>query len=194
MTPAGDYHPDDPQTGHAYDGITEYDNPTPGWWSWIFVGTIVFSILYFAVAMMSNGGLSPLASYEAAQQDEMKRQYGELGTLANDDASVLKLMKDPKWIGVGQSLYNTNCVACHGKAGGGVTAPNLTDDHWMYVKSPKDIVDVVLNGRKNGAMPAWKNTLRGPEPLIVSAYVASLRGTNAPGKGTEGEVIPKWEK
>jgi hypothetical protein len=29
---------------HEYDGIEEYDNPLPGWWSWIFVATIVFSV------------------------------------------------------------------------------------------------------------------------------------------------------
>lgn len=183
----------DPMTDHAYDGILEYDNPTPGWWTWIFVGTIVFSVLYFMVAIMSGGGMSPVASYNASLERELRKQYGELSDLKNDDASVLKLMHDAKWLRVGESIFNTNCVACHGKGGGGVTAPNLTDDHWIWVKSPADIVDVVVNGRKNGAMPAWKNTLRGPEPLIVSAYVASLRGSGATGRGPEGTVIPNWK-
>ncbi len=183
----------DPLTDHAYDGIMEYDNPTPGWWTWIFVGTFIFSVIYFMIATMSDGAISPLASYDSALREELKKQYGELGDLANDDASVLKLMKDEKWVNVGAALYNTNCVACHGKTGGGVTGPNLTDDNWLWVKTPKDIVDVVLNGRKNGAMPAWKNNLRGPEPLIVSAYVASLRGNGATGKGPEGNVVPNWK-
>ncbi len=180
-------------TDHAYDGIMEYDNPTPGWWSWIFVGSIVFSIVYYLVSVMSDGGLDPKLGYAADLQNELKKQYGVLGDMQNDDASVLKLMADEKWVKVGESLFNGNCVACHGKTGGGVTGPNLTDDSWIHVKTPKDIVDVVLNGRKNGAMPAWKNTLRGPEPLLVSAYVASLRGTNASGKGPEGEKIPTWK-
>ena len=38
--------PDDPLTGHDYDGIQEYDNPLPGWWKWMFVGSIVFSLFY----------------------------------------------------------------------------------------------------------------------------------------------------
>ena len=31
--------PDDPLTGHDYDGIQEYDNPLPGWWKWLFVAS-----------------------------------------------------------------------------------------------------------------------------------------------------------
>ena len=27
-------------TDHAYDGIQEYDNPLPGWWTYTFVATI----------------------------------------------------------------------------------------------------------------------------------------------------------
>ncbi len=180
-------------TDHHYDGIMEYDNPTPGWWTWIFVGTVIFSAVYFFVAETSGGALSAIYAYESAQREELKRQYGELGDLANDDKSVLTLMKSEKWQKVGEAIYATNCVACHGRSGGGVTAPNLTDDSYIYVKKPADIVDVVLNGRKNGAMPAWKNTLRGPEALIVSSYVANLRGKNESGKGPEGNAIPAWE-
>ncbi len=33
-------------TDHAYDGIQEFDNPLPGWWKWMFVATIVFSVFY----------------------------------------------------------------------------------------------------------------------------------------------------
>ncbi len=189
---SNDSLPETPLTGHAYDGIAEYDNPTPGWWTWIFVVTIVFSAIYFFIAVMSGGQVGPLASYEYDQREELKRQYGELAAYGHDDESINKLKAEEKWMKVGEAIYNTNCVACHGKTGGGVTAPNLTDDHWLYVKSQKDIIDVVENGRKNGAMPAWKNTLRGPESLIVSAYVAKLRGTKAAGKGPEGELIPAW--
>ena len=29
---------------HEYDGIREYDNPTPGWWVMLFILTIIFSV------------------------------------------------------------------------------------------------------------------------------------------------------
>ena len=32
---------------HEYDGIREYDNPTPGWWHIIFIATAVFAFFYF---------------------------------------------------------------------------------------------------------------------------------------------------
>ena len=46
-------------TDHLYDGIMEYDNPTPGWWHLIFFGTIVFSLLYFPVYHFSPLILTP---------------------------------------------------------------------------------------------------------------------------------------
>ena len=31
---------------HNYDGIQEYDNPMPGWWSWIFILSGVYGVIY----------------------------------------------------------------------------------------------------------------------------------------------------
>jgi cytochrome c oxidase cbb3-type subunit 3 len=45
-------------------------------------------------------------------------------------------------------------------------------------------------------MPAWKNDLLPVEQVIVSAYVASLRGKNLPsvgGRPAEGDKIAPWE-
>jgi cytochrome c oxidase cbb3-type subunit III len=39
---------------------------------------------------------------------------------------------------------------------------------------------VIADGAGNGAMPAWRNRLHPNELLLVSAYVASLRGQNLP--------------
>ena len=39
--------PEDPLTGHDYDGIQEYDNPLPGWWKWLLIASIVFTPPYF---------------------------------------------------------------------------------------------------------------------------------------------------
>lgn len=37
---------DDGTTGHAYDGIQEYDRPLPKWWLVIFFGTMAWALLY----------------------------------------------------------------------------------------------------------------------------------------------------
>jgi len=31
---------------HSYDGIQEFDNPLPGWWKWLFWGSIAYSFVY----------------------------------------------------------------------------------------------------------------------------------------------------
>ena len=42
-------------------------------------------------------------------------------------------------------------------------------------------------------MPAWQNRLHPNEIVMVSAYVASLRGQNKDGpRGEEGSVIDPW--
>lgn len=51
-------------TGHEYDGIEEYDNPMPGWWSWIFAATIAFSAVYFLFATLAGDQVGAVAEYE----------------------------------------------------------------------------------------------------------------------------------
>jgi hypothetical protein len=46
MSDASAPRPDGQLLDHVYDGIREYDNPLPGWWSWFFIATIVFSAGY----------------------------------------------------------------------------------------------------------------------------------------------------
>ena len=38
---------DDGTTGHAYDGIKEYDKPLPKWWLVIFFGSIIWGVAYW---------------------------------------------------------------------------------------------------------------------------------------------------
>ena len=35
---------DDPLTDHSYDGILEYDNPLPGWWTFFVLGVDRFFV------------------------------------------------------------------------------------------------------------------------------------------------------
>ena len=181
-----------PEGGHAdhtYDGITEYDNPIPAWWTWTFVGTIVFSVLYWFVATLTGGQLSPVAYYDRDVVAELKRQGGPL---KGDATTLFRLMKDDDSLKAGQSIFATNCVSCHNRDGSGLIGPNLTDDLYINVEKIADIVDVVTKGRKNGAMPAWGNRLSPNEIVQVAAYAASLRGKHLPGKPPEGKAIPAW--
>jgi cytochrome c oxidase cbb3-type subunit 3 len=185
----------DPLTPHDYDGIREFDNPTPGWWHLIFVGSIIFSIFYYVFFQFSPVAWTPHDVHAAAEIANLKKQFSELGTLAQDEPTMLRMMNDPKWLSVGQSVFRSNCVSCHADKGQGIVGPNLTDNHFKNIKKLTDICTVVSNGAANGAMPAWKINLHPNEIVLVSAYVATMRGQNIP--GGRGQIIgdteiPAW--
>ncbi len=93
-----------------------------------------------------------------------------------------------------QTVYKTNCISCHGRDGEGKVGPNLTDDFYKNVSKIEDIARVINKGAGNGAMPAWATRIHPNEVVLVSAYVASLRGSTPAGeaKGPEGNQIPAW--
>ncbi len=85
---------------------------------------------------------------------------------------------------LGESVYNTNCVVCHGADGKGneqMGAPNLIDDVWLYgvagAQTPEDLPAIlrqtVRNGRA-GVMPAHAQTLKPERIHLLAAYVYSL--------------------
>lgn len=182
-------------TGHEYDGIKEYDNPTPSWWTWFFILTIGFSAVYLFVMFAGGDQLSPEAFYRRDATEQLKQQYGQLAGVKPDAPTLIRLSKDEKWVRVGESIFKANCASCHGIDASGMTAPNLTDDSFIHIKKVEDTADVVINGRKNGAMPAWSQRLQPVEQVLVSAYVVSRRGKNLPsmgGRPAEGEKIDPW--
>ena len=185
--------PDDPLTGHAYDGIQEFDNPLPGWWKWMFIGSILFAFPYAAYYHGGGEGRSAAAHYDQALAANIRLQFAEIGELSLDRESVVKFLYEPSWLRVGQTVFKTNCVSCHGADGGGLVGPNLTDDHYKNVKDIGDILTVLQNGANAGAMPAWKNRMSANELVLAASYVASLRGTEAANpKPAEGRVIDPW--
>lgn len=182
---------------HEYDGIREYDNPTPGWWHMIFLGTVIFSVLYVVFWHFSPAAWTIEEAWAERQIREDKRMFGSIGELKPDGPTILGLMQDEKMMSIASGLFIGNCVQCHGPdggAGGGAyPGVNLTDDAYKSVRVVEDIYQVLNKGANNGAMPAWETRLGQNERIILSAYVARLRGTPAKnGKPPEGEVIPAW--
>jgi cytochrome c oxidase cbb3-type subunit 3 len=179
-------------TDHAYDGIQEYDNPLPGWWKWMFVGTIVFSVFYAMYFHIGAPGRTILDQYDSELAANTRLQFQEIGDLQPNASTLVEYMNKDNWLKVGAVVYKTNCVSCHGQKAEGKVGPNLTDDSYKNVRKIEDIARVINEGAGKGAMPAWSNRLHPNEVVLVSAYVASLRGTNAEGKGPEGSEIPPW--
>lgn len=180
-------------TGHAYDGIQEYDNPTPGWWHLLFWGTIFFSAIYGAFFHFSEFAWDEHQVLGRDQTAYFARLFGDLGELEGTPDTLTALMADPKWMAVGQSIFARNCTQCHGAEGGGVNGPNLTDDSYKNLKTIQDVFRVVTEGVVEKGMPAWKSRLQQNERIVVAAYAANLRGkTAAAGKPAEGDFIPPW--
>lgn len=178
---------------HEYDGIREYDNPTPGWWHAIFIATMLFSLLYFAFYHLSPMSNSIQDSWNKAKIAENKRIFGKIGDLAADEATIIKMSKDDAMMGIAKGMFVGNCASCHASDGGGINGVNLCDDNYKNVKKIEDIHKVIELGANNGAMPPWGARLSQNERVLLAAYVKNLRGTKpASPKAPEGEVIPPW--
>lgn len=179
-------------TDHSYDGIQEFDNPLPGWWKWMFIGSIIFSVFYAMYFHIGAPGRSVIDGYDMALDASMRKQFETLGDLKPDAATIVKFSQDDSWRKVGASVFRANCVSCHGRNAEGQVGPNLTDEYYKNVRQVEDIAKVIIKGAGNGAMPAWSTRLNETEIVLVSAYVASLRGQNVPGKNPDGIEIAPW--
>ncbi|TWU55251.1 cbb3-type cytochrome c oxidase N-terminal domain-containing protein [Rubripirellula reticaptiva] len=177
---------------HAYDGIEEYDNPLPGWWKWLFVGCIAFSPFYWMFYHGGAAGRSVEDQYGIALAANTRLQFAEIGELSPDEATIVKYMHKDSWVKVGESVFKANCISCHGRDGEGKIGPNLTDEMFKNVNKIEDIAKVINEGAGGGAMPKWSNRLHPNEVVLVSAYVASLRGKDLAGRIPEGKKIAEW--
>ncbi len=182
--------PRDILTDHEYDGIREYDNPTPGWWWAIFWVTILFTPPYFLIVLAAQGVLSPQGQYERAKTAAIAMKFGEIGELAPDTQTILEYAEKPEWMAFAKNIYAGKCAQCHGGNGQGMSGPNLTDELYINVQKLEDIYDVIANGRNNNAMPAWKNQLHANEMVLLSSYVTTLRGQNLPGRAVDPRAKP----
>lgn len=178
---------------HEYDGIREYDNPTPGWWHLIFFGTVLFSAVYGLFWEFSPLATSIQAAWEQRQVEEYKRVFGAIGNLEPDERTILTMAENPQMLAIAKGIFVGNCAACHASDGGGINGPNLTDDAYKNVTNLPGLFAVITKGANNGAMPAWENRLGKNERVIVAAFVATLRGTRpANSKAPEGIPIDPW--
>lgn len=179
-----------PLLGHSYDGIQEYDNPLPGWWTFLFWVCIAFSLPYVAYYHWGEG---TLVAAEFAQDDAQlkKRRAAEALATPVTDEGLRTLAKDAEAMALARALFATKCVTCHGPEGQGFIGPNLTDDYWKNGHRPLDQYKVIREGVAGTGMKAWDSELRPEEVRVLAAYIGTLRGTNPPNpKAPEGTKAP----
>ena len=163
--------------GHSWDGIEEYNNPLPRWWFYMFIVTMVVGVVYLLV-YPGLGDFKGLAGWTSQNQYEKEveaanKQYGELYAKFAK-MPVEQLAKDPQAQRIGQNLFNTYCIQCHGSdAKGSKGFPNLTDTDWLWGGTPEKISETISKGRV-GVMAAWGPTLGEERVKDVANYVLSL--------------------
>lgn len=108
----------------------------------------------------------------AAQIDQVAEYVLSLTNRATDAAKAE----------AGQTVYEENCVACHGENGVGsvaagieVGAPPLNTAAWVFGGDKATLVETITNGR-NGVMPAWSKRLDDVTIKQLAVYVHNLGG------------------
>lgn len=186
-------------TGHQWDGIEELNNPLPRWWLWVFYATIVwgigYTIAYPAWPMVSSATAGYLGwstrgdvAIEIAEAEAANAEINaqlvsvDINEIANDPELQIYARSS------GEAVFNTWCVQCHGREGGGfVGYPTLSDDDWLWGGTMEDIHLTIRHGIRNevdpdarwSQMPAFgrDELLETQEIEQVVNYVMSLSGS-----------------
>lgn len=186
----------DQTMGHAFDGIEEYDNPLPRWWFLLFIGTLVFGILYLVLYPGLGNWKGVLPGYEGGwtQEKQWEREVSQAdekyGPIFAKYAamSVEQVAQDPQAVKMGARLFANYCAICHGSdAKGSLGFPNLADQHWRWGGDATSIKTSILNGRI-AAMPAWGQAIGEEGVKNVAAFVRNeLAGLPLP-EGTDADL------
>ncbi|MBE5529344.1 cytochrome c oxidase, cbb3-type subunit III [Laribacter hongkongensis] len=166
--------------GHVWDdNLEEYNNPLPKWWMWMFVLTLVFGIVYL-VLYPGLGTFKGIRGWTSVGQYKSERAEAEAKYQPLYDAYLKQDIKtvaaDPKAHEMGQRLFQTYCMQCHGAdARGAKGFPNLTDNDWLWGGDAATIHTTIAAGRV-GAMPAWGAAFGEEKVKDAANYVMSLSG------------------
>jgi cytochrome c oxidase cbb3-type subunit 3 len=172
---------DQPETmGHVWDeDLEEFNNPLPRWWMVLFYLTLLFGAVYL-VLYPGLGTWKGLRNWSSVGQynEERAQAEAQFTPLYNRYLTMdLKtLAADPQARDMGQRLFQTYCVQCHGSdARGAKGFPNLVHHDWQYGGDPQTIETTIQHGR-HGQMPAFGAAFGEEKVKDVANYVLSLSG------------------
>ena len=83
----------------------------------------------------------------------------------------------PELVPRGETVFATNCAACHGEHGQGrpeLFFPMLASQHYTYLLREIDLILSGQRGNSNPAMPPILQTLSTDDKRAVAAYLAQL--------------------
>lgn len=119
------------------------------------------------------------ASFYAAITEGRGEMPAFRNTLTSDERwdvvfYVWRFSTSADTLAIGQRLYETNCVACHGAEGTGevLGAADFTDLRFVDDQAPRDFYLIVTQGK--GSMPAWQSRLSQDERWAVIDYLRAF--------------------
>jgi len=180
-------------SGHVWDeDLTEYNNPLPRWWAWLFYITIAFSLGYLVLypGLGSYGGTLGWTQLKQLEE-ETQAANARFGPVYEKFAAqdVATLAKAPEALAIGQKLFLNHCAQCHASDGRGSRGfPNLADKDWLWGGTPEAIKASITDGRA-GVMPPLGAAVGGDEGATdVAHYVLKLAGRTHDGlRAVNGE-------
>lgn len=178
---------------HEYDGIQEYDNPLPGWWSLIFYGTIVFAIGYAVVFHILAWPKNRDEAYKAAKVAYAASHEDDNAVASASEDTLASGSKDATTVEHGKEIFQSKCATCHTPDGHGLIGPNLTDLYQIHGTTRVDLFSTIRDGAPGTAMMAWGPQLPANDLVSVASFVVSLRGKNVPGKEPQGTKVEPFK-
>lgn len=174
---------------HSYDGITELDNFMPPWLQGVFVGTVIFAVVYFVHYSVLGNGPTGLEEYEEELRVEAAAaEVRQANMVAGIDENTVVFDESAAALASGKTIFETNCAACHATDGGGGVGPNLTDEYWIHGGAITDVFKIVKYGVVEKGMIPWQDQLSPEQMQQVSSYILTLKGTSpAVPKEPQGE-------
>ncbi|MBE2221663.1 MAG: c-type cytochrome [Anaerolineae bacterium] len=100
-------------------------------------------------------------------------------------------------LALGERVYNSTCIVCHGEEGSGGTGPVLNSQQILTKNSDEQLMQTIINGglRPNSSMPAFGDRLTSVEMEAVVSLLRSWEPT-APWvenpRGTAQGGGPPW--
>ncbi len=155
---------------------------------------ILFVLLVIgAVGFLSMDHRGQVQLDQRGLTEQQSISIENLGELTGDEQTILLYMDDEHMMQAMRGLFISQCASCHGANGAGATGPNLTDDHYLIIKNLEGIYKNIKWGSIAKGMPPWNGILSETEMVLLTAYVANLRGTSTEGKIPEGVIIEPWK-